>query len=143
MSPRFRHLLVPVDFAPKNQAALEAALEFASATSAKVTLLHVIERIDVSEDDEETASFYDELQQRAAAEFERQAQQFLAAGLAAEFELRFGRRVEEIVRSLSELKADLVILASHQVDAAEPVRSLNSLSYQVSMLATCPVMLVK
>ena len=43
MLPRFRHILVPLDFDPKNQGALDIAIEVAQVNSARVTLLHVIE----------------------------------------------------------------------------------------------------
>jgi nucleotide-binding universal stress UspA family protein len=46
MLSNVRHILVPLDFTAKNQAALEIARELASQNKASVTLLHVIETIE-------------------------------------------------------------------------------------------------
>jgi nucleotide-binding universal stress UspA family protein len=143
MLPRFQHVLVPVDFSPRNQAALEIAFEMAEVNTARVTLLHVIERIDAGAEDEETDSFYDQIRQRAESELESQSQRFVEARLRTEFKIRLGKRVEEIVRYVVDRDVDLVILNSHRIDADQPVKSVATLSYQVSILAPCPVLLVK
>jgi nucleotide-binding universal stress UspA family protein len=36
----FKHILVPTDFGPASERALDLALDFASSSKAKVTLLH-------------------------------------------------------------------------------------------------------
>lgn len=143
MLPRFRHLLVPLDFTPKNNAALDIAFEIAEVNQSRVTLLHVIERIELAAEDEETKAFYDRLGHRADAELETRAQRFVEAGLQTEYKLRFGKRVEEIVRYVVERDIDLVILNSHVISPDEPAKSMNTLSYQVSILTPCPVLLVK
>jgi len=143
MLPRFRHLLVPLDFTTKNQTALDIAFEIAEVNAARVTLLHVIERIDEAAEDEDTEAFYQRLQARADAELELRSQRFAEAGLETEYKLRMGRRAEEIVRFVSERDVDLTVLSSHPIDADQPVKSLATISYQVSILAPCPVLLVK
>jgi universal stress protein A len=143
MLPRFGHLLVPLDFTAKNQAALDIAFEIAEVNAARVTLLHVIERIDEAAEDEETSAFYERLRQRADAELESRSQRFLEAGLATEYKLRWGKRAEEIVRFVGERDVDLIVVSSHVIDATQPAKSLATLSYQVSILAPCPVLLVK
>ena len=71
MLTKFRHILVPLDFTAKNQAALEIALELASQNKASVTFLHVIETIENLQDAELTA-FYTRLASRAEAELATQ-----------------------------------------------------------------------
>ncbi len=143
MLPRFRHLLVPLDFSPKNMAALDIAFEIAEVNAARVTLLHVIERIDEAAEDQESDAFYERLRQRADAELESRCQRFVEAGLSAEYKVRFGKRAEEIVQFVIERDVDLVVLSSHPIDQGEPVRSVATISYQVSVFAPCPVLLVK
>ena len=143
MLPRFQHVLVPLDFSSKTRAALDVAFEMAEVNSATVTLLHVIERIGEAAEDEETDAFYEHLRRQADAELERRTQRFLEAGLDAEYKLRFGKRAVEIVRFVEERKVDLVVLSSHPVDADQPIKSLAGISYQVSIFAPCPVLLVK
>lgn len=143
MLPRFKHILVPLDFTPKNQTALDIAFEIAEVNSARVTLLHVVERFEESAEDDDTAEFYRRMEQRADAELELRAQRFIEASLDTEYKLRTGKRAAEIIQFADQRDVDLIILSSHRIDPAEPVRSLISLSYQVSILSPCPVMLVK
>ncbi|MCA9090095.1 MAG: universal stress protein [Planctomycetaceae bacterium] len=143
MLPRFQHVLVPLDFSGKNHSALEAAFEMAKVNSAKVTLLHVIERLDEAVEVPETASFYDRLQQRADAELERHAQRFVESNIPVDYKVRLGKRVVEIVRYIGDHNVDLVVLSSHPINPEQPGKSLSTISYQVSVLSPCPVLLMK
>jgi universal stress protein A len=142
MLPRFQHLLVPLDFTEKNLAALDIAFELAVANHARVTLLHVIETVDV-ESDAELEQFFARLQARADSELERLAQRFLAAKIAVDRKTRFGKRLPEIVRDSVERQADLIVMSSHKPDLQKPAQTWGTLSYQVSVLCPCPVLLVK
>ncbi len=143
MLPRFRHILVPLSFSPKNQTALDIAFEITEVNSAHVTLLHVIERIDAAAEDNETDAFYERLRQRADSELESRSQRFIEAGIETEYKLRWGKRAAEIVRFVDEREVDLIIMSSHPVDASQLAKSLATVSYHVSILAPCPVLLVK
>ncbi|MGD9854905.1 MAG: universal stress protein [Planctomycetaceae bacterium] len=143
MLPRFHHILVPLDFSAKNMAALDIAFEMAEVNAARVTLLHVIERIETTAEDEESNAFYERLSRRADTELESRSQRFLNAGLSAEYKIRFGKRSEQIVQFVHERDIDLVILSSHLIDRNQPVKSMSTVSYQVSLFAPCPVLLVK
>jgi nucleotide-binding universal stress UspA family protein len=142
MLTKFRHILVPVDFTAKNQAALEIARELASQNKASVTLLHVIETIDNLQDEDLTA-FYTRLASRAETELATSAQEFARAGISVDRKIRYGKRLTEIVREAGERKVDLVVVSSHKIDPAAAVQSFGTLSYQVSILCECPVLLVK
>jgi universal stress protein A len=142
MLPRFQHILVPVDFTEKNLAALDVAFEMAVANHARLTLLHVVETMDV-ETDAELEQFYATLQSRADSELERMAQRFVAAKIAVDRKIRFGKRLNEIVRDSAERKADLIVMSSHKPDLQNPTQTWATLSYQVSVLCLCPVLLVK
>ena len=41
----FRHVLVPIDLSDRNERAVRAAFELAASTTARVTLLHVTQRV--------------------------------------------------------------------------------------------------
>ncbi len=142
MIPRFQHILVPLDFTEKNVPALDIAFELAVANRARVTLLHVIETLEVGPD-AELDQFYGRLQARADAQLERLSQRFTAAGLAADRKIRFGKRLAEIVNDSVERKVDLIIMSSHKPDLNRPHQTWATLSYQVSVLCPCPVLLVK
>jgi len=142
MLTKFRHILVPLDFTAKNQAALEIALELASQNKASVTFLHVIETIENVQDAELTA-FYTRLTSRAEAELSTRAQEFALAGISVDRKILYGRRLAEIVRESRDLNVDLIVMSSHKVDPTATVQSLGALSYQVAILCDCLVLLVK
>lgn len=145
MRPRFQHILVPVDFTPKNQAALEIAFEQALHNESRVTLLHVIETIDTGDDesDDELKKFYERLQQRAWSELDSMAQRFAGTNIPVDQKVRLGRRPYEIVAFAGEQGVDLIVMSSHTVDPQQPIQSLSTVSYQVSVLCDCAVLLVK
>ncbi len=142
MFAQFQRLLVPVDFTAKNERALDIALEAARSNSAHVTLLHVIERIE-NLPDEELVEFYDQLETRARSELESMAERFSQAGTQVDRTIRFGKRAEEIVREAADADVDLIVMSSHKLDPQQPARSMATLSYQVSILCRCPILLVK
>ncbi|HTI49742.1 MAG TPA: universal stress protein [Planctomycetaceae bacterium] len=142
MLPRFRHLLAPLDFTEKNRSALDLALEIAVQNKARVTLLHVIETVE-GVDDADMRPFFDRLERRAESELELRSQPFAAAGIAVDRKIRFGHRTAEIVQDAVDREADLIVMSSHPIDPARPVRSWGTVSYQVSVLCRCPILLVK
>ena len=142
MLARFQHLLVPVDFTAKNRQALDIAFEIAAVNHARVTLLHVIESLDVPVDSDLEA-FYAKLEQRARSEMDSLSQRFAAAGLKVDQKIRYGKRLQEIVADSTERKVDLIVMSSHPVDLERPLQSWATLSYQVSVRCPCPVLLVK
>jgi nucleotide-binding universal stress UspA family protein len=107
-----------------------------------VTLLHVIEQIDLPGDDE-VEEFTDQLRQRADRELELRGQRFAEANVAIDWKIRLGKRGQEIAGYETEHDIDLIVLSSHLVDPDDPARSLATLSYQVALLSQCPVLLVK
>lgn len=142
MLSRFQHILIPLDFSEKNQSALDVAFELAVTNSARVTLLHVVETIDLP-DDPEVAQFVDHLAQRADRELEFRAQRFSDAKLPVEWKVRLGKRSREIVAYEAEHDIDLIVLSSHPILPDDARGNLATLSYQVAILSRCPVLLVK
>ena len=142
MIPRFRHILIPLDFTEKNLAALNIAFDLAAVNHAVTTLLHVVEEIQ-GDQDAEVQQFYDRLRNRAEAELETLSQRFDEAGLIVERKVRIGKRLKEIVIDSVERNVDLIVMSSHKPDLTNPLETWNTLSYQVSVLCPCPVLLVK
>ena len=142
MIPRFRHILIPLDFTEKNLAALNIAFDLAAVNHAVTTMLHVIEEIQ-GDQDAEVQQFYDRLRNRAEAELETLSQRFDEAGLIVERKVRIGKRLKEIVIDSVERNVDLIVMSSHKPDLTSPLETWNTLSYQVSVLCPCPVLLVK
>ncbi len=142
MIPRFQHILIPLDFTEKNRAALDVAFEMAVANQARVTLLHVIETIDLP-DDLEIQEFVEQLRQKADRELELCSQQFSETGINVDWKIRLGHRAKEVAAYSDRHDVDLIVLSSHPIDTEQPARSLATLSYQIAVLARCPVLLLK
>jgi len=138
----FRNILLPVDFSDQNRKSSQTTLELLQGTHAVITLLHVIEAI-ADTDFEEMREFYTRLESRARDGFDRLAEPLAAAGMEIERQVVYGRRVREIVHYAAEHGSDLIVMSSAAVDLRNPETAWGSISYQVAILATCPVLLVK
>ncbi len=138
----FKKILVPLDFTSKNDAALRVAADLAKQNDAHVTLIHVIEKIEYA-DEEEIASFYESLKQRARTMLRACAEGFHRAMLPVTEEVVLGNTTQTVVNYATENQIDLVVLSSHRVNLDEPPKGWATLSYQLSILCQCPVMLVK
>jgi universal stress protein A len=137
----FQRILVPVDLTQKNARAVETARDLASESGGTVTLLHVIETLDLPFD--ELEGFYARLEQKARRAMDEMAAPLQEAGLSFARRVSYGKRAEEIVDFAAEEDSDLIILSSHRIDLENPGSSWTTLSYKVAILAQCPVLLVK
>ncbi|MEE8446295.1 MAG: universal stress protein [Gemmatimonadota bacterium] len=137
----FQRILVPVDLTQKNTHAVETARDLAAESGGTVTLLHVIETLDLPF--EELEGFYARLEEKARRAMEEMAEPLQEAGLSFARRVSYGRRAEEIVDFAAEEDSDLIILSSHRIDLENPGSSWTTLSYKVAILAQCPVLLVK
>jgi nucleotide-binding universal stress UspA family protein len=142
MASLFKNILVPVDFTRKNNVALRFACNLAKQNHSSVTLLHVIETIDYV-DDEEIATFYESMKKKAHANLATAAQRFHEAKIPVSEKVMMGKRGHGIVSYAMRKKIDLIVLSSHKLNLTQVQKSWATLSYQVSTLCQCPVMLVK
>lgn len=145
MQPRFHHILVPLDSTAKNSSAADIAFELAAQNKAIVSLLHVVQAIEAGSEspDEETSEFYNHIRQRAESELERMSQRFLAADLQCEVKVRIGDRLQEIIDFSKHHRVDLIVMSSHRIDPNHLAETWGTLSYKVSVLCECDILLVK
>ncbi|MBX3059092.1 MAG: universal stress protein [Anaerolineae bacterium] len=137
----FEHVLVPVDFSERNPQALAVAVEMARLGNGRVTLLHVIKLISGALEDFQ--DFYEKL--------EAEAQDKMTTLMAAQPDVEIpllshiivGHRVEEILRFAVAQEVDLIVMSSHKIDLQHPDEGWGTISHKVSILAQCPVLLVK
>ncbi len=139
----FEHILIPVDFSEKNGAAIDVALDLATQFGSRLTLLHVIERIEHLGDDE-LRSFYDMLEQKAIDNLEKMAERVTEHGIRVDRVIEYGKRAYEIIRYSQKNDVQLVLLSSRKVDLNHPAAAnLGTLSHQISIFCQCPVLMVK
>ncbi len=143
MKASFKHVLLPSDLGVRNERALAIALEMAAQSHARVTLLHVIQRIE-NIPQSEMRAFYQRLEERAGRRLAQAAREFSRRDVEAQPVVLLGTPAREIVRYAETRKVDLIVLNSHAVgDLTRPGRGLGTTSYKVAILCRCPVLLVK
>lgn len=138
----FQHILVPVDYTKKNRHALDIAVNLAQSSQALVSVLHVIEII-YATPVEEFKSFYTALEEQAMQKMQDLLAPYNDGAVQIERMIRYGNRVQEIVRFAQEQGIDLVVMNSHRLDPNQPAQGWGTISYKVSILTECPVLLVK
>lgn len=140
MTRMFRRILVPVDLTPKALGAVRVAA-LVSGKDAAVTLLHVIEKIDGGTPGLER--FYRRLDLAARRKLQPIATRLGRRGLKVKLAIVYGNRLREILRFASESRCDLVVMASHRLERNRPGGGWETLSYEVGLLSSRPVLLVK
>ncbi|HSF29263.1 MAG TPA: universal stress protein [Candidatus Tectomicrobia bacterium] len=138
----FAKILVPVDLTDTHQQAIEIAAQLAGESGGQVILLHVVEVIPGLWVDEER-DFFDRLEAAARDHLVRLGRQLEERSIPRREEIIFGNRAEEIVRYAMEAGVDLIVLKSHRIDLKNPGAGWGTLSYKISILSQCPVLLVK
>jgi len=139
----FTHILVPLDLSTKNARALAVALEMARRDHARVTLLHVIERIEHIPLGE-MQGFYRRLEMHARRRLGLAARRLATKGVEVEPVVLIGAPARDIVRHATANKVDLIVMSSHAITSlARPGYGLGTTSYKVGILCRCPIMLVK
>ncbi len=139
----FRNILVPSDLSEKSLKALEIAANIVEDRDSRITLLHVVETIDDDDGEEEFQAFYRKLALRAQGKMEEMVNRYLDCNFHIRSEIIYGRRVAEIVAYAKGSNTDLIILSSHKLEDIDMSHGWATISYQVGILAPCPVMMVK
>ena len=139
--PMFNRILLPVDLTSKNDAALDAAREML-AIGGEVLLLHVIETI-ADAPFEDMQDFYQRLEEKARAGMSTMAETLSSDEISVEQHVIYGRRASEIVAFAQGNEVDIIAMTSRALDPDKPETAWGSISHQVAILASCPVLLLK
>jgi nucleotide-binding universal stress UspA family protein len=137
----FRKILVPVGLAEKDARAIEVARDLASESGGTVTLLHIIEPVDLPF--EEMKDFYARLEEKSLRILEERVAPLREAGVRHAAQVEYGDRASTIVGHAENHGSEVIVMTSHRVDPAKPGLGWTTLSYKVAILAQCPVLLVK
>jgi nucleotide-binding universal stress UspA family protein len=138
----FTHVLVPLDLGARHGRALDMAAEIARRDGARVTLLHVIQRVEHIPP-AELRRFYAGLQRTAERRLARAQRRVARGNTRTRTVVVVGRPAHDIVRYAARNAVDLIVMTSHPVDSRRDPRAWGTTSYKVGILCRCPVMLVK
>jgi nucleotide-binding universal stress UspA family protein len=138
----FRHLLVPIDLSDRNARLLAVALSLAREGGGRVTLLHVVQRIQDTSP-RELRSFYRKLEQKSRRKLDAAARRFVARDVPVRTAVVIGEPAREIIRASASAadRVDLVVMGSHKVRPGS--RGWGTTSYKVGIACQCPILLVK
>lgn len=142
-SARLRHLLVPFDNAPRSNAALTLARDFAALTAAHLHLLQVIEEQPDRASQAEIAPVWEEeMRVGVQARIDRIVAQLYARGIVTTGEAAIGPIAATIVRVAHERNSELIVMGTHGLTG--PRRALlGSVADEVVRTAGLPVILVR
>ena len=143
-SPRFEQILVPIDFSPPSLKAIPYALAISRQFRANVHLLHIS---DVTQQPPPTLLTLpvvpqSEWNRRLMNRLQALAKRYRTDGDISALEPRIGTAYEEICFVARELKADLIVLATHGYTGYKRM-FLGSTAEKIVQHSPCPVLVVR
>jgi len=138
----FKRILAPVDLSARNGRALRVAADLAAAGHARVTLLHVVQRIE-GLPAAELAGFYAQLEEQARKKLAALAARLEKRGADVHVEVVVGDPTAGIVEHAERMRADVIVMASHRLAPRNGVQGLGTTSYKTAIVCRCPILLVK
>jgi nucleotide-binding universal stress UspA family protein len=138
-------ILVPVDFSPHSEAALDAAIEIAKKFEASVHLLHAYP-IHVGGVTPYGVTLPDTLERdwrkSAQTQLDGLAERVAQAGLHASASLSPSPAAAAVVETAEEMGSDLIVMGTRGLSGLSHVL-LGSVAERTLRLAPCPVLTVK
>ena len=137
----YDRILVPLDFSEMDNPSLDQAVRMAEGDST-LTLIHVIEKIDHLDDDEDR-DFYKRLETLATEKMGERLEYARSSGVTVHAKLVYGKKIREILGHARDQETDLIVMGSTRVRLDNPIGGFDSTSHSIAMLSQCPVFLVK
>jgi nucleotide-binding universal stress UspA family protein len=138
-----KKILVPTDFSPSSDRAMEHAVLMARAFQARILLIHVVEIFTYSVSD--TLQVMDHsaaLKAIAEPLLENAREKIEKAGLSIETVLLTGNPYREILDAARRSGVDMIVMGTHGRTGVEHFL-MGSVAERVIRLAACPVMTVR
>ncbi|HXX42566.1 MAG TPA: universal stress protein [Chthoniobacterales bacterium] len=138
---KIKRILVPMDFSPASQKALDYALRLGEAFGSTITLLHVVEPAGMMSLSDfplatQEADFFDSERKLKA----------LATSSAVNGQLKWKVRTgvagHEIVETAKQEDVDLIVIATHGLTGWKHF-CIGSTAERVARAASCPVLVVR
>jgi nucleotide-binding universal stress UspA family protein len=140
-----KHILVPIDFSPDADQALEYAIELGQKLQARLTLLHVIHLTPLTMGDSVTAfpgNFLEAIETDAEQLINASLGRLHHAGLAGETVIVHGVPFQSIIDTAKDKGADLIVMGTHGRTGLTHVL-MGSVAERVVRLAPCPVLVTR
>ncbi len=141
----FGRILAAVDFSRSSEAGLDAALDFAEASGASVTAVHVVREVPVAEAPEMVHFNVPEYRRVLEKEARDHLKAFVegrSRGHKVETRILAGKPWRRILHLVHEMEADLVVLGVQGRSAAD-LLLFGSTAHHLVRTAPCPVLTVR
>jgi nucleotide-binding universal stress UspA family protein len=142
---RFDTLLVPLDFSPHSDKALDYALALAHIFGSRIHLLHAYHLpIQVATPDQVIIprDFWTAVKESAGRKLDKALERVKAAGLEGETHLAELSPAQAITQTAETIGADLIVMGTRGLTGLKHVL-LGSVAERTIRAAPCPVMTVK
>ena len=139
------HILVPIDFSPYADHALNYAIELATKLQADLTLLHVVDTMSWGVAHAESMippEVWQELQTGIEESMETFCDRVQDADLKGESLITRGAPFDIIINTAKDRGADLIIMGTHGRTGLTHVL-MGSVAEKVVRLAPCPVLVTR
>jgi universal stress protein A len=143
----YEHILVPIDFIPAAAPAIDAALALARGQRARITLIHVLPRLNstLSADmDHVSAEVITQLTEECRTDVLRRLATLIppAVKVPVDWQVVEGEPATAIVETANHLKADLIVMGRRNRHGLRRL-FIPSVARQVVRCAPCPVLVVE
>ena len=138
-------ILVPIDFSPHSDRALEIAIDLARSFDARIHLLHsypITPGIITPYGVEMPAKFYVDMRRVAVQRIQQCEEKVRASEIICKFTLTQEQPSLAIVEYAENIAADLIVMGTRGLTALKHVM-LGSVAERTVRCAKCPVMTVK
>ena len=146
-NPNIHRILVPVDFSPTGESAIEYGAYLANLFNAKLFLLHVLEDAPKYphewQDSRNSAITKGRLRENATnklIEYTRNVK--LKYTIGVEYLLTEGKPSHKITETVSEYDIDLIVMGTHGASGFEEL-FIGSNAHKVANLSPCPVITIR
>ncbi len=140
-----KRILVPIDFSPYADAAVELAVELARPLGARVDLLHIFRppaEIVTAYELAVPTAYHEDLRAASQAQLDAAVAKVHAAKVEGEGHLRDGAPADAICDQAREIGADLIVMGTRGRTGLAHVL-LGSVAQRVLKIAPCPVLTVR
>ena len=145
--PNIHRILVPTDFSPASDIALQYAIDLGERLGSQIHLLHVIDGANVAAAYPdglyiEIPSLRERLIQESTDQLRKAAGRCEAAGLMTTFEVVVGSPARAIAKTATSRASGLIVMGTHGRGAIAHLL-LGSVAEQVVRIAPCAVLTVR
>jgi nucleotide-binding universal stress UspA family protein len=143
--PRFRTILVPVDFSKHAHAALDLAIELAKESGGELHLLHAYElpaTMTMTYGVAIPQSVWDGVKDAAAAQLAELQKRVAAAGVKSSAHVMTAPAADAIAEAAAAHHADLIVMGTRGLTGLRHVL-LGSVAERTIRIAPCPVLTIK